>query len=98
SSQLVETYGLKPLSLTDADVMLLLAVPMWLEALSLLSEGVTESMETIDLAMVGGLGFHSDLRWSDFFRELGDARIQDMVARWSGVFRSMKPTQDQNAN
>lgn len=92
--EIVETYKLRELELSDGDVMLLLSIPMWIEACALLAEGVTDSLHTVDLAMVGGLGYSSDLRWSEFFEQIGAKEIDDAIERWSGTFRSMRPIDD----
>ena len=87
---LIETYRIDRQEFSDGDVLLLLAIPMWIEATCLLSEGIADTMATVDLAMAGGLGFTSDANWSDFFTQLGQARIDDAIARWQTDFKSMR--------
>lgn len=87
---LIETYRVDSREFSDAEVLLLLSIPMWIEATCLLDEGITDSMNTVDLAMVGGLGFNSDVPWSSFFDELGAEAIESTVTTWGGVFRSMR--------
>lgn len=86
---LVERYSVEPLEINDGDLLLLLSIPMWIEAQSLLAEGVVDSINSIDVAMVGGLGFDSNESWSSFFAELGEERINGAIETWSPVFRSM---------
>lgn len=86
---LVERYRDKTLDIGDGEILKLLSIPMWIEAQSLLAEGVADSMDSIDVAMVGGLGFDSDQTWSEFFAELGEDVIQQAIETWSQTFRSM---------
>lgn len=92
--QLIADYQLKQLELSDGEVLLLLSIPMWIEAQALLREEVVDDMGAIDLAMVGGLGFRSELRWSEFFQEVGARRIEETAEQWSGTFRTMQLSRD----
>ena len=87
--QLIETYRTDSQEYPDGDVLRLLTIPMWIEATSLLDEGIAESMATVDVAMAGGLGFTSHSPWSQFFSELGGQQIDAAIERWQGTFRSM---------
>jgi 3-hydroxyacyl-CoA dehydrogenase len=87
--ELVEMYRTDNHSFDDGDVLKLLTIPMWIEASSLLEEGIASSMATVDLAMAGGLGFTCDLPWSDFFAQLGEHQIDSAIRHWQGTFRSM---------
>ncbi|MEL6109483.1 MAG: 3-hydroxyacyl-CoA dehydrogenase family protein [Planctomycetota bacterium] len=89
TQSLVQRYSVDPLEIADSDLLLLLSIPMWMEAQALLAEGVVDSMDSIDVAMVGGLGFDSDQTWSSFFAELGEERIERASETWSPIFRSM---------
>ncbi|MCA9137454.1 MAG: 3-hydroxyacyl-CoA dehydrogenase family protein [Planctomycetales bacterium] len=88
--QLVQRYRLETKDLTDGDVLMLLSIPMWIEANSLLEEGIADSMATVDLAMAGGLGFSGDMSWSGFFAEVGADCIDDAIRKWQSDFRSMR--------
>ncbi|QDV44586.1 Fatty acid oxidation complex subunit alpha [Stieleria neptunia] len=94
TQQLIETYRTDRRAFSDGDVLLLLTIPMWIEATCLLKEGVADSMSTVDLAMAGGLGFTSDANWSEFFAELGTERIDDAISRWQSEFKSMRKPDD----
>lgn len=87
---LIETYRTDSDEFADADVLFLLAIPMWIEAQGILAEGLVDSMEKIDHAMVGGLGFQSDLPWSGLFAELGSETISAATERWQQQFASMR--------
>ncbi|MCO8121120.1 3-hydroxyacyl-CoA dehydrogenase family protein [Stieleria sp. TO1_6] len=89
SKELIEMYRTSRQAFTDGDVLRLLAIPMWIEAGSLLAEGVAESMNTVDQAMAGGLGFTAHSNWSEFFNELGQTQIDSAMNRWGQSFRSM---------
>lgn len=90
SLRLVDSYRTEAQTFADGDVLLLLAIPMWIEATQLLEEGITDSMATVDLAMAGGLGYDSDVSWSGFFDELGQDAILSAMNRWQNDFRSMR--------
>lgn len=90
AAELVERYRTESRDLTDGDVLMLLSIPMWIEANSLLREGIADSMATVDLAMAGGLGFTSHSNWSDFYVQLGPDTIASSIARWQDDFRSMR--------
>ncbi len=90
TNKLIETYRTDRREFTDGEVLLLLTIPMWIEANCLLKEGVADSMATVDLAMAGGLGFTSDVNWSEFFAELGSETIDSAINRWQADFKSMR--------
>ena len=87
--QLIERYQMPVRSWSDGEILVLLSIPMWIEARHLLEAGVVPSMASIDLAMAGGLGYSSDHSWSQFFAELGDNAIDQAMTQWSSTFRSM---------
>ena len=87
--ELIETYRVDGREFSDGDVLKLLSIPMWIEANKLIQEGVADSMETVDLAVVGGLGFSSSQLWSEFFSELGESQIRNAIHDWKDEFCSM---------
>lgn len=89
AAALVETYRTGDQAFTDGDVLLLLTIPMWIEANSLIKEGIAESMSVLDHAMTGGLGFTGHTNWSEFFAELGQQQIDSAIDRWQDAYRSM---------
>ncbi|OYP36584.1 3-hydroxyacyl-CoA dehydrogenase family protein [Rhodopirellula sp. MGV] len=88
---LVETYRIANKSWSDGDVLRLLAIPMWIEANQILKEGLVESMDVIDAAMVGGLGFNSHEGWSTIFDEIGREDIERSMTLYSDEFACMRP-------
>ena len=57
--------------LTDQEVMLLLAIPMWIEAAFAFRDQVAEPIEQFNLAISGGLGYQSTDTWLHFFDAIG---------------------------
>ena len=57
TQQLSETYERNCVELSDEEVMLMLSIPMWIEAALAFREGVVTSADDFDLAMRGGLGY-----------------------------------------
>lgn len=94
---LVEMYRTGNQAFADGDVLLLLSIPMWIEATSLIESGIAESMNVVDLAMAGGLGFTGHVCWSAFFSELGEQQIDSAIDRWKDAYRSMNRPQRPNA-
>ena len=88
--ELIETYRTDNRDFTDAEVLFLLAIPMWIEAQGILAEGLIDSLDSIDHAMVGGLGFQSDLPWSGLFAELGSDTVSAAIEQWQSSFASMR--------
>lgn len=88
--QIAETYRTSEVALSDLEVFQLLTIPMWIEGNQLIAEGIADSMELIDTAMAGGLGYNSNTRWSGFYAELGDEMIAEAMQRFSGRFKAMR--------
>ncbi|MCC9603601.1 3-hydroxyacyl-CoA dehydrogenase [Stieleria sp. JC731] len=88
---LVETYRTAKESFSDGDVLRLLSIPMWIEAQQIIREQIAKSMDDVDAAMVGGLGFNSYERWSELFEEIGSDDINDSMNRFGESFPSMRP-------
>ncbi|MDM4014669.1 3-hydroxyacyl-CoA dehydrogenase [Roseiconus lacunae] len=90
AAELVETYRTANHDYSDGDVLRLLAIPMWIEAQQILNDQIAESMEQIDAAMVGGLGFNSHERWSSIFEEIGENEIDAAMAVFGDQFAAMR--------
>ncbi len=82
------------LALSDDDVMLLLAIPMWIEAALAFREGVAQPIEQFDLAMSGGLGYQSAAGWLQFFESVGSAKILSTIDRFAATTKSFKAPDD----
>ncbi|WP_161604609.1 3-hydroxyacyl-CoA dehydrogenase family protein [Roseiconus nitratireducens] len=89
TNKLIETYRVADDVFTDGDVLRLLTLPMWIEGQNVLQEKVADSLETVDLAMVGGLGFSGHTSWSAFFAELGSQDIEASIDKWQSTYRSL---------
>ena len=76
-------------SISDDELIELLAIPMWVEAKKILAEKVVATPSEIETAMSGGLGFKPRGQWNALFQSLGDAKIEHAIQRWSSVFKSM---------
>lgn len=73
------------------EVMLLLSIPMWIEAAYALSEGVAASRTQVDEAMRGGLEYRSDLGgWFDFFDSIGSDRILHAIEKFAPTTKSLR--------
>lgn len=71
----------EPQQLSDEEVMLLLAIPMWIEAVHAYREQVASSPQQFDLAMQGGLGYEGRQRWLEFFDSVGSRRILEIITQ-----------------
>jgi len=91
--EMAERYRRDDVSLTDDDVMNLLAIPMWIEAAIARRDGVIRSNDELDLAMRGGLGFDPQRSWLDFFDRLGSPSIVTAIKRWSQLTPAMAAPQ-----
>ena len=74
---------------SDAELVELLAIPMWIESQKILAEQVVADDASIETAMAGGLGYCPRGQWHDFFDCIGRDRIHASIAKWSPTFRSM---------
>ena len=91
TSELIAQYRTTHEKLNEHQVMMLLAVPMWIEAVLARLDGVVSSTAELDLAMRGGLGFDSKQSWSGFFDRLGSEAILRSIQAWSSVTPAMNP-------
>lgn len=89
TAQLIQQYQSQSPVVDEQQVMMLLAVPMWIEAVLARLDGVIGSTAELDLAMRGGLGFDSKRTWSAFFDRLGSDVIIQSINRWSAITSSM---------
>ena len=77
------------MQLSDEDVMLLLSIPMWIEAAYAFREQVATTHQQFDLAMRGGLGFQASGTWLGFFKSLGSEKICDTLKRFAPMLKSL---------
>ena len=89
TTDLIQQYQCQSPIIDEQQVMLRLAVPMWIEAVLARLDGVIGSTSELDLAMRGGLGFDSKRTWSTFFDRLGSDAILQSINRWSAITSSM---------
>jgi 3-hydroxyacyl-CoA dehydrogenase len=80
--------------LSDDDVMLLLSIPMWIEATFAYREQIAASHQQFDVAMRGGLGYRSEGTWLEFFELVGSARMQDVIERYAAMTKSLRVPDD----
>lgn len=57
------------------DLLECLTIPMWIEAAEVLAAGVVDSLDEIETAMRGGLGYRNRNGFFDFFDSMGCGRI-----------------------
>jgi hypothetical protein len=86
---LVKRYQTSIQQLDEQQVLILLAVPMWIEAVLARLDGVIRSTSELDLAMRGGLGFDAKQSWSGFFDRIGSTAIAQAIQQWSSLTPSM---------
>ena len=77
------------MDLDELQVLRLLAVPMWIEAVMAKLDGVIQSSSELDSAMRGGLGFDSNRSWSGFFDRMGSDVILESIKQWESLTPSM---------
>ena len=93
AEELIKHYQTAQLQLTEQEVLMLLAVPMWIEATLARLDGVIHSTSELDLAMRGGLGFESELSWSTFFDQIGSRSILKAIDKWASLTPAMDAPQ-----
>ena len=76
--------------LSDDDVMLLLSIPMWIEAAYAYRDRVATSHQQFDVAMRGGLGYRSKGSWLEFFDALGSGRIAEIIEHYWPTRKSLR--------
>jgi len=74
---------------TVEQVTQMIAIPMWIEAVEVLAAGIVSDVESIELAMHGGLGFVQTNGFFGFFDSLGAETIRHYVAATSQPFRAL---------
>ena len=89
TQQIVQTYALDAIEVTDDDVVHLLSIPMLIEAALAYQSGVVEQIADFEIAMTGGLGYESSSRWLTFFQTIGQQAINESIEKWSPQFKSM---------
>lgn len=67
----------------------LMAIPMWIEAMLLLRDGVAADWATIEQAMAAGLGYTRPGRWGEFLDAVGPRRILELSQTWRGLDRAV---------
>ena len=71
----IERYLRDETQWNTQDLLECLTIPMWIEAAEVLAAGVVDSLEEIEAAMRGGLGYRSPTGFFAFFDSLGRDRI-----------------------
>jgi 3-hydroxyacyl-CoA dehydrogenase len=90
TAELCQRYGRNPVELSDHQVMLVLSLPMWIEAALALRDGVTDSPQPMNLAISGGLGYQSRGTWLEFFESLGSAQILETIEQFAPTTKSLR--------
>ncbi len=88
-TELASRYHRELPDASDAELVELLAIPMWIEAKEILAEQVVADYAAIETAMAGGLGYRPRGQWHAFFDDIGHDRIRASITKWSPTFRSM---------
>ncbi len=90
ADQLCQRYERNVAPFSEQEVMLLLSIPMWIEAAFAYQEHVAASHEQFDLAMRGGLGYQASDTWLGFFDGVGSARMLEMIELFSPTTKSLR--------
>lgn len=95
TQQLSDTYERNRVELSDEEAMLMLSIPMWIEAALAYREGVVTSPDDFDLAMRGGLGYQWSSRegsgsWLDFFDSIGSERMIRFIHEHGASSKSLR--------
>ena len=75
AAELCEKYSRQSRPYSNVEIEHLLAIPMWIESACLLRERVVSSLEAVEMAMSGGLGYTRAGHWYDYFDRLGCQQI-----------------------
>ncbi|TWU33331.1 3-hydroxyacyl-CoA dehydrogenase family protein [Novipirellula artificiosorum] len=73
----------------DREVLMRLSLAMWIESAILLADSVATSLDEIEAAMAGGLGFTRRGEWYRFFDEIGSQRISEFLATARSFSKSL---------
>lgn len=76
--EVIARYTREPRVGNSAEVIENLAIPMWIEAAQILADRVVGSLEEIELAVAGGLGFQGG--FYRFFDAFGCQRLREVLA------------------
>lgn len=75
TAELAVRYQRNTIELSDDDVMRVLSIPMWIEAALARQQKVASSLDQLDMAMRGGLGYQNSQSWPGFFDSIGGEQI-----------------------
>lgn len=78
AQEVIARYARDPRAWSTAEVIENLAIPMWIEASQILADRVVGSVDEIELAVAGGLGFQGG--FFRFFESLGSRRLREVLA------------------
>lgn len=78
AQEVIARYTREPRVGSAAEVIESLAIPMWIEAAQILADRVVGSLEEIELAVAGGLGFQGG--FYRFFDAFGCQRLREAIA------------------
>lgn len=84
-------------ALSDEEILLLLAIPMWIEAALAFDEGVAQPLDQVDVAMNGGLGYRSDGDWLQFFDSLGSEKMLAVIEQFAPTTKALRMPDDLTA-
>lgn len=90
SVELCDRYRRHEISLRDNEVMLILSIPMWIEAALAHRDGIVGHVDQIDIAMRDGLGFESARSFLEFFDSVGSQAMLDAIVQWGDDVKSMR--------
>ncbi|MCG8652465.1 MAG: 3-hydroxyacyl-CoA dehydrogenase family protein [Pirellulales bacterium] len=92
--RLCKKYQRHVVKLADQEVMLMLAIPMWIEAALAFSDGAIRSPQQLDTAMGGGLGYQRDTGWLSFFDRVGSERLLQMMDQFGPTAKSLRAPEE----
>ncbi len=74
-----DRYTRETTAFAHDQVLLRLCIPMWIEAAFLLQDGVAPSLDQVEIAMAGGLGYSHRGEWFRWFDAIGSETIHSFL-------------------
>jgi 3-hydroxyacyl-CoA dehydrogenase / enoyl-CoA hydratase / 3-hydroxybutyryl-CoA epimerase / enoyl-CoA isomerase len=90
ATAVIAKYQRAPQSWTVEELSQLISIPMLIEAAEVLATGVVQDLESIELAMRGGLGYQSQTGFLGYFDELGCEQIVNQLRTYGAIFRGLR--------
>jgi len=94
AKKVIAQYQREPRSWTINEISEMISIPMWIEAAEVLKTQLVNDLDSVELAMRGGLGYSRPEGFFNFFDSMGSETLRHQLEHTGKLFRGLRASDE----